>query len=197
MSSAGSGLPLAIVSAPTVPPRSPVYRLPDPPERPEDVRAGLFEWVALVAVAAVVIVADQITKSIATRTLDLDQAVPLLPFLDLTRIHNTGIAFGQFTGQQPVVMILVVVAVAWMTVFFARSGRRHPLFPVALGLLVGGAVSNFFDRARAGFVTDFIHLHHWPIFNLADSCIVAGVGLLLIGLSAIERRAHRGPPAAP
>jgi signal peptidase II len=180
-----------------VPPRSPVYRLPEPPERPEDARAGLFEWVALGAVATTVLVADQVTKSIATRTLTLERPVRLMPFLDLTRIHNTGIAFGQFTGLQPLVMVLVVVAVAWMTAFFARAGGRHPLFPVALGLLVGGAVSNFFDRVRAGFVTDFIHLHHWPIFNLADTCIVVGVVLLLIGLSAIERRAHERPSAAP
>jgi signal peptidase II len=185
------------VTTPTVPPRSPVYQLPDPPERPEDQRAGLFEWVALAAVAITVIVADQITKSIATRTLVLERPVRLAPFFDLTRIHNPGIAFGQFTGRQPIVMILVLVAVGWMTVFFARSGGRHPLFPVAMGLLVGGALSNFADRVRAGFVTDFLHIHHWPIFNLADSCIVIGVCLLLIGLSAVERRAHRTPPPAP
>jgi signal peptidase II len=144
-----------------------------------------------VAVALVAVAADQATKSIATRTLALEQPVRLAPFLDLTRIHNTGIAFGQLTGQQPIVMVLTGIAIAWMVVFFARSGARHTLFPIALGLLAGGAVSNLVDRLRAGFVTDFIHLHHWPIFNLADSFIVVGVGLLLIGLAHHERRGAR------
>jgi signal peptidase II len=73
-----------------------------------------------------------------------------------------------------------------MLTHFARSGSRHMLFPVALGLLIGGSVSNLFDRVRNGYVTDFIHVSHWPTFNLADSFIVVGVALLLIGLGRIE-----------
>ncbi|MGN6380715.1 MAG: signal peptidase II, partial [Gaiellales bacterium] len=65
-------------------------------------------------------------------------------------------------------------------------GSRHMLFPVALGLLVGGSVSNLADRVVQGHVTDFIHVSHWPTFNLADSFIVVGVVLLLIGLSRVE-----------
>ena len=85
-------------------------------------------------------------------------------------------------------MGLTAIAITWMLVFFARSGARHPWFPVAIGMLFGGAASNLFDRLRAGFVTDFLHIHHWPIFNLADVCVVAGVALLLLGLSSHERK---------
>ena len=168
------------------PRRSPIYELPPP--NPNAHRAGLIEWTGLGVVAVVAVIADQVTKSIATRSLALNEPVDVVPFFDLTRIHNTGIAFGQFTGQQSLVMVLTVVAVVWMIVFFARSGSRHVLFPVALGLLVGGALSNLVDRVRAGFVTDFLHIHHWPIFNLADTFIVIGVALLLLGLTAHERR---------
>jgi signal peptidase II len=167
-------------------PLSPIYELPEPPNT--STRAGALEWTGLAAVAIVSIAADQITKSIATRSLALQVPHEILPGFDLTRIKNTGIAFGQFTGQQSVVMVLTAAAIVWMFVFFARSGARHPVFPVALGLLVGGATSNLVDRLRAGFVTDFLHIHHWPIFNLADTCIVVGVGLLLLGLSQHERR---------
>ena len=83
--------------------------------------------------------------------------------------------------------LLTAAAVVWMLVHFARSGARHTIFPVALGLLVGGSVSNLFDRVRQGHVTDFIHITHWPTFNLADTFIVIGVALLVIGLGRAER----------
>ena len=74
---------------------------------------------------------------------------------------------------------LTAVAVIWMLVFFARAGARHPVLPVALGLLIGGSVSNLLDRVRLGHVTDFLDLRYWPAFNLADMCIVVGVVLLV------------------
>ena len=75
--------------------------------------------------------------------------------------------------------------------YFARSGARHPLLPVAVGLLIGGSVSNLADRVRLGHVTDFLDLRYWPAFNLADSFIVIGVAMLLGALVA----ADRGPSA--
>src|SRR4029078_10559626 len=91
--------------------------------------------------------------------------------------------------------------VVWMLVHFARSGSRHLLFPVALGLVIGGSVSNLADRVRNGYVTDFIHVSHWPTFNLADTFIVLGVALLLLGLGRLEHDHHHasddGGPGAP
>jgi signal peptidase II len=79
-----------------------------------------------------------------------------------------------------------------MLFFFARSGSRHPVLPVALGLLIGGSVSNLIDRVRLGHVTDFLDLRYWPAFNLADSFIVIGVGILFVALLLGEtsRRTH-------
>ncbi len=169
-------------------PISPIFELPEPPRT--SFRAGALQWVGLVAIALVAIVADQVTKAIATSSLTLgDPRVLVSGWFDLTYIHNTGIAFGQFTGQQSIVIVLELVAIVWMVVFFARTGARHAAFPVAIGLLVGGASSNLFDRLRSGSVTDFLHVHHWPIFNLADVCVVVGVGLLLLGLSGHDRTA--------
>ena len=75
--------------------------------------------------------------------------------------------------------------------YFARSGARHPLLPVAVGLLIGGSVSNLVDRVRLGHVTDFLDLRYWPAFNLADSFIVIGVAMLLGALVAADRGPRR------
>jgi len=90
--------------------------------------------------------------------------------------------------------------VVWMLAHFAKSGSRHVLFPVALGFLIGGSVSNLFDRITNGYVTDFIHVSHWPTFNLADCFIVVGVVLLLVGLGRLDHGASAepgGPPGGP
>jgi signal peptidase II len=81
-----------------------------------------------------------------------------------------------------------------MLAYFARSGARHPVLPVALGLVIGGSVSNLADRVRLGFVTDFLDFRYWPAFNLADSFIVIGVGILLAALLLTEREPRASKP---
>ena len=91
-------------------------------------------------------------------------------------MQNSGIAFGLFSSATVGVIVLTAIAVVWMLVYFARSGARHPVIPAALGLLIGGSISNLVDRVRLGHVTDFLDFGWWPAFNLADSFIVIGVG---------------------
>jgi signal peptidase II len=130
-----------------------------------------------VAVAA--LAADQITKAAVDSALRLNESVGLVGGFSLWHVRNQGIAFGVFAHKLSIVSVLTAAAVAWMLVFFARSGARHPLVPVAVGLLLGGSVSNLWDRLVNGYVTDFIDLRWWPTFNFADSFIVLGVALLL------------------
>jgi uncharacterized membrane protein YuzA (DUF378 family) len=101
------------------------------------------------------------------------------------------IAFGLFASATSIVILLTGLAVAWMLYFFARSGSRHPVLPVALGLVIGGSVSNLTDRVRLGHVTDFLDFKYWPAFNLADTFIVVGVAALLLALVASDRQATR------
>jgi signal peptidase II len=157
-------------------------------------RAGSLQWAGLVAVAIAAVVADQVTKRAIEHRLALDEAHHVLPGLTITHVRNSGIAFGIFPGRLMIVSVLTMAAVVWMLLHFARSGSRHVLFPVALGLLVGGSVSNLADRLREGHVTDFIHITHWPTFNLADSFIVIGVALLALGLIRVEHRKSQAPP---
>ena len=111
--------------------------------------------------------------------------------ISIHHLTNSGIAFGLFSSATAVVILATSVAVAWMLYFFARSGARHPVLPIALGLVIGGSVSNLVDRVRLGHVTDFIDLKYWPAFNLADTFIVVGVAILLLALMAVERRPAR------
>jgi signal peptidase II len=123
--------------------------------------------------------------------LRLDDGVHIVGPLWIHHVQNSGIAFGLFSSATPVVIVLTGLAVAWMLVFFARSGARHPVLPVALGFVIGGSVSNLLDRVRLGYVTDFLDLRFWPAFNLADSFIVIGVAILLGAMLAAEREPRR------
>ena len=158
--------------------------------------AGPFHWVGLAAVAAAALLADQLTKQIVVSQLGYGESVDVVGPLAIHHVRNPGIAFGLFPTWAGVVTILTAVAVLWMVGYFARSGARHPVLPVALGLLIGGAAGNLVDRLRLGHVTDFLDLSYWPAFNLADAFIVAGVGILLAAIVAAERqpRMHRRLP---
>ncbi len=155
--------------------------------------AGPFHWLALVAVALSALVADQLTKQIVVSQLALGESVDVLGPLTLHHVRNTGIAFGLFSAWATAITILTAVAVAWMVGYFARAGARHPVLPVALGLLIGGSAGNLTDRVRLGHVTDFLDLRYWPAFNLADVFIVTGVAILLAALVAAERRPLSAP----
>ena len=145
------------------------------------------QWLALAAIALAAVVADQVTKHVVASNLRLGEGVHVVGPFTIRHVQNSGIAFGLFSNATAVVIVVTAIAIAWMLVYFARSGARHPVLPVALGLVIGGSVSNLADRVRLGFVTDFLDFRYWPAFNLADSFIVIGVGILLAALVLAER----------
>jgi signal peptidase II len=154
--------------------------------------AGLAQWLALAAIAFAAVAADQLTKYIVTSRLALDDGVHVVGPFWIHHVRNSGIAFGLFSSATAVVILATGIAVTWMIVFFARSGARHPVLPVALGLVIGGSLSNLLDRVRIGYVTDFLDFRYWPAFNLADSFIVIGV-LVLLGVLVHSEREPRRP----
>jgi signal peptidase II len=160
-----------------------------------------WQWLGLVAIALAALAADQLTKRIVTQHIALDDAVKVVGPFSIHHVQNSGIAFGLFASATPIVTVLTALAVAWMLVFFARSGSRHPVLPVALGLLIGGSVSNLLDRIRLGHVTDFLDFRWWPAFNLADSFIVVGVAILFLTFVSADREPRRrhadAPPTRP
>lgn len=155
------------------------------------------QWFSLAAIALAAIVADQVTKHVVVSHLRLGEGLHVVGPFTIRHVRNSGIAFGLFADATAVVIVLTALAVVWMLGYFARSGARHPVLPIALGLVIGGSVSNLSDRIRLGFVTDFLDFRYWPAFNLADSFIVIGVGLLLgaLLLAEGEPRRRRGSRA--
>jgi len=136
---------------------------------------------------ALILVLDQATKWWILEIVRLPEVgrIEVLPFMNLTMVWNRGITFGLLAGDAwwhawALVAIALAVAVA-LTVWLARAPDRWT--SAALGLVLGGAIGNVIDRIRFGAVVDFIDLHafgwHWYVFNVADSAIVIGVGLLL------------------
>lgn len=158
-------------------------------ERP--LGAGVVQWASLAVVAAAAAVADQLTKWVVSGQLDIGDAITVLGPLSIHHVRNTGIAFGLFSDSTTVVIALTAAAVGGMLVFFARAAQRHPLLPVSLGLVIGGSASNLIDRVRLGHVNDFLDFDYWPAFNLADTFIVVGVGLLFASLVAADRTSPR------
>jgi signal peptidase II len=158
-----------------------------------------LQWLSLVAIALAAIVADQVTKHVVASNLFLGEGLHVVGPFWIRHVQNSGIAFGLFANATAAVIVLTGIAITWMLVYFARSGARHPVLPIALGLVIGGSVSNLADRVRLGFVTDFLDLRYWPAFNLADSFIVIGVAILLGALLLAEReprqaRENGAPP---
>ena len=149
--------------------------------------AGAAQWLGLGLVAFAAAGADQLTKSLVGARLALGDAVEIVGPFTIHHVRNTGIAFGLFAQATSVVIVLTGFAIGALMLFFARSGRRHPLLPAAVGLVLGGSASNLVDRLRLGHVTDFLDLDYWPAFNLADTFIVVGVGLLFLSFVAADR----------
>jgi signal peptidase II len=138
--------------------------------------------------SAVVIVLDQATKFLVTRFLALYERVEVLPVLDFTLLHNTGAAFSLLAGasgwQRWFFIGLACVVSAVLVVWIWRTPRGEKLLPLALSLILGGAIGNVIDRVVHGYVVDFIHAHwggaYFPAFNIADSAITVGAALLIL-----------------
>jgi signal peptidase II len=142
---------------------------------------------AAAATAALVVAIDQATKQLAVANIERGEQVDVFFGLDLTNTRNSGVAFGAFDGAGLVVAILIGVSLVLLVGYFVLN-RGMPLLWLPVGLLLGGALGNLADRARQGSVTDFIDPVAWPAFNLADTCIVIGVFVLLWVVEGRTRR---------
>jgi signal peptidase II len=137
--------------------------------------------------AGVVVALDQVTKALVKDEVLPGEHVDVFPGLQLSNVRNTGVAFGALEGAGLAVAILIGLSLTLLIGYFVVN-RELPLLWLPVGMLVGGAAGNLVDRAREGAVVDFIDPVGWPAFNVADSCIVVGVLLLLF---VAERGARR------
>ncbi len=134
----------------------------------------------LLSVATLAFTVDQVSKWVIVTSLELrEHWVPLSALediFDITYTRNTGAAFG--LGQEfGNVFLVIAVVVVGVILYYYRTLEANWVIRVALGLMMGGAIGNAVDRVFRGYVVDFLHLHGWPIFNVADSVVVLGVAL--------------------
>ena len=146
-----------------------------------------------------IVISDQVTKALVRRALELHESVILVPdLLALTRVHNTGAAFGMFNAMEfpgktlvlTAVATLALIGVAW---YAASIPMQDRLARFGVACILGGAIGNLIDRATAGYVLDFVDAswqgwHFWA-FNVADAAITVGVMLMILDLVGLGRRA--------
>lgn len=154
---------------------------------------GTLRWLTL---AAGVLVLDQLTKLIVTRTFELHEVFEVTPFFNLVLVYNRGAAFSLLSDaagwQRELFMAIALGASVWIA-WLVRKHASEVLFCVALSLILGGALGNVVDRALIGAVVDFFDFHmlghHWPAFNVADSAISCGAVLLIWDALRAKKRA--------
>lgn len=144
-------------------------------------------------IALVVIITDQITKSIIKADIPLYKSIPVVDgFLNITHIKNTGGAFGILSGMNSLFFIIASsIALLIVILYLIRLPENNLWLITSLSLISGGAIGNMIDRVRSGEVIDFIDLFydrfHWPAFNIADSSITIGVFILFINLLTFRK----------
>jgi signal peptidase II len=161
-----------------------------------DPARGQLRWLLL---TAAVIGLDQWSKRLIEQGMQLSETRYLLPVFNLVRAHNRGAAFSMFDAasgwQRWVFSALAVVVSVTLIAWLARLERRATLLAAALALILGGALGNVIDRLRLGYVIDFLQVHwqqhYFPAFNVADSAITVGAGLLLLDAILSSRRGAR------
>ena len=157
--------------------------------------------VQLLVVVAVVVF-DQIVKAMVRSRLMLHESITVIPgFFDLTRVHNTGAAYGFLNGvdfpfKTALLACVATAALVGLTLYAVKLERSQVLTRAGLTLVIGGAVGNLIDRLTAGYVLDFVDLYrgdwHFWAFNVADSAISIGVALMILELLGLGRtRASR------
>ncbi|MGM0572107.1 MAG: signal peptidase II [Pseudomonadota bacterium] len=146
-----------------------------------------LKWLWL---AVAVIALDLGTKAMATAMLSYGQPVPVVPMFNLTLLHNTGAAFSflaDAAGWQRWFFVALAVVVSGVLTYWLKGLKRHETWTaIAIALILGGAIGNVYDRVVHGYVVDFLHFYwqdwHFPAFNLADTAITIGAGMMILDM---------------
>lgn len=142
-------------------------------------------------ILVIIAVLDQASKHIASSFLLPGRPKPVIEgFLNLTLIHNPGAVFGILEGANVFFIFFSAAFILLLFLYLGELEKKYPGFSLSAGLIAGGATGNLIDRARLGFVIDFIDFKVWPVFNLADSAITAGAIMLFL-LAARNRKKEK------
>ncbi|AQX53976.1 signal peptidase II [Priestia flexa] len=136
-------------------------------------------------IALAIIIFDQLTKWIVVKEMELGESIPVIDnFLYITSHRNRGAAWGILQGQMWFFYVITIIVVIGLIVYIRKINKADKWLGVALGLMLGGAIGNFIDRVFRQEVVDFVNTYiftyDFPIFNVADSALVVGVGIMFI-----------------
>ncbi|PKM85178.1 MAG: signal peptidase II [Firmicutes bacterium HGW-Firmicutes-11] len=137
-----------------------------------------------------IVLLDQLAKYFISSNMELHQSIPVIrDIFHITYIHNDGAAFRLLQGQQGFLILVTSITLVAVLVYLYRIRTNgHWSMLLSLALLCGGGIGNLIDRIRFRYVVDYLDLQIWPIFNIADICVVAGCGMLLIHMFYFEPR---------
>ena len=141
----------------------------------------------MLAVAAIAIFSDQLTKAIIRRTVAVRGTVEVIKgFFEISYVKNTGAAFGMFRGRNSIFIIVSFFAIGFIFAYY-RQFKTNTWVKISLGMILGGALGNLIDRVVFQYVTDFVRvrwwflrLRWWPTFNIADAAVCIGAAILIV-----------------
>jgi signal peptidase II len=147
-------------------------------------------------IALFVIALDQLTKWLIVKNFELGESVKVIEdFLYITSHRNRGAAWGILQGQMWFFYVITVIVIIGIIYYIQKAAKGKMLLGLSLGLMLGGAIGNFIDRVYRKEVVDFINTYifgyDFPVFNIADSALVIGVGMLMIQMLLEEREAKK------
>ena len=150
-------------------------------------------------IAGAIVILDQVVKLLVRSRLELYESVAIIPgVLSLTRVHNTGAAFGlmntvEFPSKTLVVALIATAALSGLALYAATLDPVQRLSRLGLAFIIGGAAGNLIDRIAYGYVLDFVDAYygdwHFWAFNVADAAITVGVALMILDIIGVGR--HR------
>jgi signal peptidase II len=150
----------------------------------------------LLGITSIILFIDQVSKAVVRERIPFgDSWMPLTwlaPYFRFVHWENTGAAFGMFQNGGAIFGILAVIVSTLLVVYYAQIPKEETLMRIAMSMQMAGAVGNLIDRIMFGPVTDFISVGTFPVFNIADSSITIGTGLLILGLLQHEQKLKRG-----
>ena len=153
----------------------------------EPAHGGITRAVVLLLTALAILIADQLTKALVVANLSLGEKARVLgDVVQIWHAQNRGAAFSLFQGGTIFFLIVSILSIGMVAYFHRTLRSRSPWLHVVLGVILGGTLGNFIDRLRQGYVTDWLSVGigdtRWPTFNVADSSVVVGIGILVLYL---------------
>jgi len=164
-------------------------------------KKNILDYALLASLASAIIILDQWTKMLVRTKLAFEEMwAPwewLLPYARIVHWKNSGAAFGMLQGFSDVFTILAILVSIAIIYYYPQVPHSDWPLRVAMGMQLGGAMGNLIDRLTQGYVTDFISVGTFPVFNVADSSISVGVVVLILGMWLKERQARQAGPDSP